>query len=324
MSGNHDHSGAGMPGGMHAGEASSITRMTARLSVATAFVLIGLKLWAWLSSGSVGLLSSLADSGLDGAASLFTLMAVSYAAMPPDEEHRHGHGKAEGFAAIVQAMLVGISATLVAVEAVSRFLSPEPIRQSGLALGVMAVSIVLTLMLITAQTQAIRKTGSVATTGDRAHYSADLAANFAVIAGIGATAYFGQRWADPLIGLGVAIWLAFSALGVARTGLDQLLDRELSDEARDQIRALAMKPGGLLDVHELRTRASGPYVHIQFHADLPADVSLVEAHQMMVAAERSILTVFPAADVLIHPDPRGKAEPHGSEAFGGVPQSTDV
>lgn len=313
-----------MPGAMRSAEASSITKATARLSVATAFVLIALKLWAWIASGSVAMLSSLADSGLDGAASLFTLLAVSYAAMPPDEEHRHGHGKAEGFAAIVQAMLVGISATLVAVEAVQRFLSPEPIRQSSLALGVMAVSIVLTLILITAQTRAIRKTGSVATTADRAHYAADIAANFAVIAGIAATAYFGLRWADPFIGLTVAIWLAFSALGVARSGLDQLLDRELSDEARERIRALALEPGGLLDVHELRTRASGPYVHIQFHADLAPGLTLIEAHERMVAAERSILSAFPAADVIIHPDPRGAAEPHGSETFGEAPEPADT
>ncbi|MEO1787400.1 MAG: cation transporter, partial [Pseudomonadota bacterium] len=79
-----------MPGAMPAQSAAKITKTVARLSVATALVLIALKLWAWLASGSVAMLSSLADSSLDGVASLFTLIAVSYAAMPPDEEHRYG------------------------------------------------------------------------------------------------------------------------------------------------------------------------------------------------------------------------------------------
>ena len=110
---------------------------------------------------------------------------------------------------------------------------------------------------------------------------------------------------------------------MARSGLDQLFDKELSDEARAQIHRLALEPGGLLDVHELRTRASGPYVHIQFHADLPPGLTLIEAHERMVAAEKSILSAFPAADVIIHPDPRGAAEPHGSETFGEAPLKTD-
>lgn len=315
MSGHANDTTGSLPGGLPIDEAARITQRTAWLSVSVAAALIALKAWAWLASGSVAMLSSLADSGLDLAASLFTLAAVAYAARPPDLDHRHGHGKAEGFASIVQAMLVGVAAALVAREAISHFYSPREIQHSGLAIGVMAVSILMTIGLIWAQTRAIRKTGSVATAGDRAHYAADLAANFAVIGGIAAATLFGAPWADPLIGLGVALWLAWSALDVARGGLDQLLDRELSDEAREKIRALALRDGRLLDIHALRTRASGPYVHIQFHADLPPGLSLVEAHRRMVAAENAILSEFPAADILIHPDPRGRSEPHGGDSF---------
>lgn len=305
-----------LPGGLDPETAARITKTVSRLSVATAIVLIALKVWAWLVSGSVAMLASLADSGLDAIASLFTLLAVTYAAQPPDAEHRYGHGKAEAFAAMVQALLVGVSATLIAIEAFQRFRTPEPIAESTLALVVMGISTALTIALIWAQTRAIRQTGSVATTGDRAHYAADLAANAAVIGGIAAASFLGLAWADPLVGLAVALWLAWSALDVARGGIDQLLDRELSDEARDRICELALAPGGLLGVHQLRTRASGPYVHIQFHADMPPHLSLIEAHDMMIAAEKAILAEFPAADITIHPDPRGRAEPHGSPVFG--------
>lgn len=298
--------------------AARITQRTAMLSTGAASLLIAIKLWAWIASGSVSILASLADSGLDLAASLFTLFAVTYAAAPPDAEHRFGHGKAEGFAALFQAALVGASATLIAVEAFERFRDPQPVMQGQLGVAVMIVSIIVTLALIYVQTQAVRKTGSVATAGDRAHYAADLAANAAVILGVVASGFMGMPIADPVIGLLIALWLAWGAFGVARDAADQLMDRELDDEARARIIKLARGSEPDLDVHQLRTRAAGPIVHIQFHLDLPRDISLVEAHRIMVACEERILDEFPGADILIHPDPMG-VQPHGGEFFREAP-----
>ena len=316
----HDAVGAATPGQIDPDKAARITRRTAMLSVSTALILIALKAWAWLASGSVAMLASLADSALDAAASLFTLFAVTYAAKPPDEDHRHGHGKAEGFAALVQAMLVAASAALVAMEAFERFFDPRPIQQTELGLIVMGVSITLTLGLVWAQTRAVKQTGSVATAGDRAHYMADLGANAAVIAGLLLSGYFSLGWADPLVGLGVALWLAYGAYGVAAAAIDLLMDKEMEDEAREKIIALAEHDPQVLQVHGLRTRASGPFIHIQFHMELEPDLSLKEAHKIMVAAENRILDAFPAADILIHPDPSGAAEPHGQPAFRQVDQ----
>lgn len=318
------HAHDGLPGGMAPLEAARITRITALLSVSVALILMAIKAWSWAASGSVSMLSSLADSALDGAASVFTLLAVTYAARPPDAEHRYGHGKAEGFAALFQAVLVGVSATLIAIEAVRRVMAPQPISHSLPALIVMGVSIALTIALVFAQTRAVRRTGSVATAGDRAHYLADIAANLVVVAGIVGSAFLGVIWFDPLIGLAVAGWLAWSALGVAQAGIDQLLDRELPDAARERIAELAVDGREILSVHQLRTRAAGPYVHILFHADMPKSLSLVEAHDAMVRCEERIQAVFPAADVHIHPDPKGVAEPHGMEAYRIEPDRTDA
>ena len=295
-------------------EAARITRRTAALSVSVAAILILLKAWAWIASGSVSILASLADSGLDLAASLFTLLAVSYAAAPPDDEHRFGHGKAEGFAALFQAALVGASATFIAIEAVDRFNHPRPVVEGALGIGVMAVSILLTLALIWFQTRAVRQTGSVATAGDRAHYAADLAANAAVIVGVATSGFLNIPIADPIIGLCVALWLGAGALGVARDAADQLMDKELEDDARERIIALAMGERSDIGVHQLRTRSSGPIVHIQFHLDMPRHISLEEAHAIMVDCESRILAEFPGADILIHPDPKG-VSPHGGEFF---------
>lgn len=298
-------------------ETTALTRRVTGLSVAVAIVLVAAKGAAWLASGSVAVLASLADSALDLIASLITLFAVRFAATPPDAEHRFGHGKAEAFASLLQGGLVFASAALVGREAVVGLLRPQPIEAGGWALAVMALSIVLTFGLITAQARVLKRANSVAVHGDRAHYAADLASNVAAMIGIAGAGLLGLHWLDAAAGLIVAGWLVWGAIGVFREASAQLLDHELDETARARIVALMTEDATIKGVHQLRTRASGPYVHIQMHADLDPTLSLVAAHDAVVAAEKRVLTAFPAADIIIHADPRGRAEPHGG-AFAEV------
>ena len=297
--------------GLAPAETAVLTRRITILSVATAAVLVTIKMVVWLMSGSVALLASLADSGLDLIASLVTFFAVRYAAAPPDAEHRYGHGKAEAFGSLFQAGLVFASAALIGQEAIRHMLEPSRVEQTGWALAVMVASIALTGALVLAQGQVLKKTASVAVSGDRAHYFSDLASNVVALLGIGATALTGWLGADAAAGLAVAAILLWGAIQVFRESSTQLMDRELPDQDRARIVELMTADPRVTDVHQLRTRAAGPYIHIQMHADIDPDVSLAEAHSIVVAAERRVLEAFPAADILIHPDPRGRAEPHG-------------
>jgi cation diffusion facilitator family transporter len=297
--------------GMNPAETAALTRRVTLLSVATASILVLIKVLAWMNSGSVALLASLADSGLDLVASLVTFFAVRYAAAPPDAEHRFGHGKAEAFASLVQAGLVFASAALILREAIGHLIHPEPLRQEGWAMIVMVVSTVLTAFLIVAQTRVLRQTSSVAVSGDRAHYASDLASNVVALAGIAAAAWLGWQGLDALAALVVAALLLWGAVGVFREASRQLMDRELSDEARARIVEIMTRDRRLTDVHQLRTRASGPYIHMQMHVDLDPQLTLEVAHEVIVAAEKRLLEEFPSADIIIHADPRGRAEPHG-------------
>ena len=298
-------------------QTAALTRRVTTLSVATAVVLVTAKAVAWWFSGSVALMASLADSGLDLLASLITLYAVRYAVEPPDAEHRFGHGKAEAFASLMQAGLVFASAALIGREAIAGMLKPQPIDAGGWAIAVMALSVVMTFGLITVQSWVLKRTRSVAVTGDRAHYAADLVSNIAAMAGIAGAALLGIHWLDAAAGLLVAVWLLWGAIGVFREAGNQLMDHELPEEDRARIIALMTPDHRIQDVHKLRTRASGPWIHIQMHADLDPDCSLAAAHEAMVAAENRVLEAFPGADIIIHPDPHGRAEPHGG-AFGEV------
>lgn len=299
-----------------ADRALSANRVTL-FSVAVALTLVLLKIGVWWFSRSVALLASAADSGMDLIASTTTFFAVRYAAAPPDREHRFGHGKAEAFASLTQAGLVFASAALIAEEAVSRLFAPQPIARESWAIGVMLVSIVLTGGLIFAQSRHLQKVASVAVSSDRTHYAADLASNVIALTAI-AAAWAGLGWVDPVGGLCVAAILLWGAVSVFRESSDQLLDHELPDEDRRKITELMTQDRAINHIHQLRTRASGPVIHIQMHADLDPDISLDQAHRIVVAAERRVLEAFPEADILIHADPRGRAEPHGGP-FGETP-----
>jgi cation diffusion facilitator family transporter len=303
---------------MPAHETAALTRRVTLLSVLTAAVLVAIKAMAWLASGSVALLASLADSGLDLVASLATFFAVRYAVAPPDAEHRFGHGKAEAFASLFQAGLVFASAALVAREAIVDILDPHPLRQGAWAVLVMVVSTLLTGGLIYAQTQVVRRTGSVAVAGDRAHYASDLASNLIALLGIAASAALGIGGIDAAAALAVAALLLWGAIGVFRQASGQLLDRELSPDARRRIVELITRDDRITGVHQLRTRAAGPFVHMQMHVDLDPELSLEAVHEVIVDAEKRVLEDFPSADIIMHADPRGRAEPHG----GAFPEPT--
>ena len=300
-----------LPGATPVQETARLTARITMMSVACAVVLIVVKALAWWLSGSIATLASLADSGLDLLAALATFAAVRYAVAPPDATHRYGHGKAEAFASLIQAGLVFASAALIGEQAVRHMLHPEPLSHEGWALAAMGVSIVLTGVLVVGQGQVLKHANSVAVAGDRAHYAADLASNVAALIGIAAAAVLHTPWIDAAAGLLVATWLLWGAIGVFRQASFELMDHELSAEARAQILSLAKGDERILDIHALRTRASGPYVHIQMHAAVPGHLSLEEAHKIVVDAERRVLEMFPAADILIHADPHGRAEPHG-------------
>ena len=279
-------------------------RQVTRLSIAAACALVLLKVFGWAASGSVSLLASMLDSGLDLVASLAVFFAVRWAAQPPDWDHRHGHGKAEAFAGLLQAGLVMASGLFVGWEAFDRILNPRAVANGEWAVAVMVISILVTLGLVWAQTRAIRLSGSLAVKGDRAHYSADLASNLVALIGVGAAAFLSAAPLDAAAGLIVAVWLLWGAFSVLREAADQLLDRELPAEDQATITARVLADPRIGGVHRLRTRASGAVPIIQMHVDLDPSLTLAEAHVIMAEAEARILEAMPRADILIHPDPR--------------------
>ena len=285
--------------------AGALMRRAAIASVTVSAFLVTIKTFAYFASHSVAMLASLADSALDLFTSSLTLFAIHQALTPADDEHRFGHGKAEPLAGLAQAAFITASALFLVIQAVNRILAPEPLENSIPALLVMCVAIACAIGLILYQRHVVARTGSVALDADKTHYLGDLATNIGVVVALLLTVYAGWALADPLIAILVALIMVYTAWGVGRTSMDQLMDHELPQEERARIAAIVRGHGAVRSLHDLKTRKAGLSTFIQVHLELDPDMRLGEAHTISDEVERDLMAAFPGAEVIIHQDPEG-------------------
>ncbi|UDU80744.1 cation diffusion facilitator family transporter [Pseudomonas sp. HN2-3] len=283
-------------------EHQRLLRLATRASLAVASILVLSKALAWWLSGSVSLLAGLTDSALDAVASFLNLLAVHYALRPADDDHRFGHGKAEALAGMAQALFIGVSAVLIGVQAVERLQTPQPLGDTTGGIAVMLLSLVLTIALLALQHKVIRLTGSTAVRADSLHYRSDLLLNGSILLALLLT-QFGWSQLDALFGLGIAFYILWSALQIARESTAILMDKALPGEVGEQMAALVLAIPGVKGVHDLRTRVSGNQWFVQLHLELPGELALHEAHGLCVEASKVIRQRYPQADVMVHADP---------------------
>jgi ferrous-iron efflux pump FieF len=222
--------------------------------------------------------------------------------MPPDREHRFGHGKAQALAALGQATFIAGSAGFLALQAVERLLHPQPLQDLGVGFAVIAIAIAATLALLAFQHHVIRRTHSPAIRADALHYATDLATNLATLVAL-TLAWAGWPGVDPVFGLAIGAYVLYSAVQIGREAVHLLMDRELPADQRRQIAELAIGVPGVRGVHGLRTRQSGQSVIVQLHLELDDDLPLVTAHRVAVDVEAAIHAQYPGADITIHQDP---------------------
>ncbi len=285
-----------------------LARWAAVASISVATVLVALKLWASWRTGSTAMLGSLADSALDLVASIATLVGVWIASQPADEDHRFGHGKAEALAAIFQVMLIALSAFGIAARAIGQLVEGGETAAADEGIAVSLIAIALTLGLLSFQRYVMRQTRSLAIATDHLHYKSDLMLNLAVIAALVLDQYAGFGVADPLFGLAIAAWLAWGAFTAAREAVDDLMDREWPEEKRLAFVEAAARHPELSNLHDLRTRTSGHRDFVQFHVDLPGQMTVGEAHDIIERVEEDLCARFPGTELLIHIDPEGHVD----------------
>ena len=266
-------------------------KLASRASVATALCLIVIKLIAWMYSGSASMLGSLTDSFADALASIVNFIAIRYAIVPADKDHRYGHGKAEPLATLAQAAFILGSASLLLLYGGEKLIHPVAVTNAMSGIVVSIIAIVLTFALVLLQRHALKKTNSSLVEADSLHYKSDLLLNAAVLFAL-ILAQYGWWWADGLFAVFIALFIGNQALGLGYRSIQSLLDRELDNETRDKIKALAKQDPRVKGIHDLRTRQAGKTTFIQLHMELAGDLSLLEAHAIADKAGLTIKAAF--------------------------------
>lgn len=284
-------------------------RQFALLSIAAGFATIGLKALAWWTTGSVGLLSDALEATVNVAAATVTLVMLTVAALPPDDEHAFGYSKAEYFASAVEGTLILVAAALIAYTAMERLMNPQPLANIGAGLLLSAVASAINYAVARRLFRAGRDYRSIALEADAHHLMTDVWTSAGVIAGVAAVALTGWQRLDPLIALAVAAHIIWTGGRLVRRSAQGLLDRSLPQHqltALDQVLERFRAQG--LDFHALRTRQAGARSFVTLHVLVPADWTVAQGHDMGHQVENAIRAALPDATVETHVEPLGYPE----------------
>ena len=280
------------------------TRRYAVLSIVAAVLTIGLKLGAYLLTGSVGLFSDAAESVVNLVAAVAALWALLYAARPPDEDHAFGHDKAEYFSSGLESALILLAAGWIGVTAWDRFTDPQPLQNVGIGLSITLVATAINGGVALIILRAGRRLRSITLRADAQHLLTDVWTSLGVVLGIATVELTGWLVLDPLIGLVVAANILWTGVRLLRDTAQGLLDRALPPEDREAIvKVLSRYEDEGIRFHALRTRASGPRRFISMHILVPGGWTVQRGHDLSEQIERDLAAVLPQSTFFIHIEP---------------------
>ena len=277
-------------------------------SVSLAVSLCLLKAFGALYTGSLAVLSSMIDSITDIFASSVTVIAVRFSSLPESYYYRYGYGKAESLSALLQSAFIAGSGIFILYDGINRLFYPRPIEQTTVGLIIMGVSLISTLALISYQKYVTRMTESQAISADSAHYMVDVMTNLSIIISLIVVSVFNISWFDTLPALGVSGYLLYNAYKIAGDAVKTLMDAELGDDIRRNIKKIVMECPFSKGIHDLRTRDLGGRYMFEFHLELDGELSLAAAHDMTELVEDNLQDEYPNSVIIIHQDPVGIKE----------------
>jgi cation diffusion facilitator family transporter len=304
-------------------------KRAALLSVISAIVLVSLKTFLVVRTGSLGVLSEALHSSLDLIAAIITLLSVRVADQPADERHLYGHGKYENFSAFIETGLLALTALYIIYEAFERlFFRSVHIQPSVTAIFVLLVALSIDFTRARALSRVAKKYSSDALEADALHFSTDVWSTIIVITGIGLV-WAGEMWnlpwliyADAIAGLAVAAVILWVGVQLGKRTLDALLDVAPQGLQQEIARAVAGMDG-VLDVDRVRVRRAGNRHFVDATVSVARTASLEQVHALSDAIEKRIGEIVPS-DVMVHAEPRAPQGEHLFEAIRAVAQSMGV
>lgn len=279
-------------------------RRYAVVSIVAALATIGLKGWAWVVTGSVGLLSDAFESVVNLAAAVVALIALAAAARPEDDEHRYGHSKAEYFSSGFEGALIMLAAASILYAAVRRLIVPRPIEQLTLGVGITVAASVINLLVAQVLFRAARRHHSITLEADAHHLMTDVWTSAGVIAGIWAASATGWQRLDPIVAIGVALNIVYTGIGILRRSLMGLLDTAIPEDLQRRVTDILVRhTSGGVRFHALRTRQAGAWRFIDFHVLVPGNWSVKRGHDLLERLEEEVRAAVPNSTVFTHLEP---------------------
>ena len=282
---------------------TSLTRY-AWLSIAAAILTIALKTIAYWLTGSVGLLSDAMESFVNLFGALMALAMLTIAARPADEDHAFGHSKAEYFSSGVEGTLILIAAAGIGVAAIQRLITPKPLEQIGLGLGVSIAASLVNLFVALFLKRAGKQYHSITLEANAQHLMTDVWTSAGVLVGVGAVALTGWERLDPIVAIFVAGNIIWSGGRIVRKSVSGLMDTALSVEEQNTIRKM-LDPyiKDEVQCHALRTRQSGERRFVSFHVLVPGTWTVQRGHRLLENIEADIRHAIPSVTVFSHLEP---------------------
>ncbi len=267
---------------------------------------MGLKALAYLLTGSVGLLSDAMESLVNLAGAVMALSMLAVAARPADEDHPHGHGKAEYFSAGVEGTLILVAAASIAYAAVQRLRHPQPLEQVGLGLGVSVLASLVNLGVALILLRAAKQHRSATLDANAHHLLTDVWTSAGVLVGVGLVALTGWLRLDPLVAIAVALNIVWTGGRIVRDSVYGLMDAALPPAEQEVLRQL-LEPYERdgVEYHALRTRQSGAQRFVSLHVLVPPEWTVQQGHDLVERIEADIRRALPPVSVLTHLEPLG-------------------
>ncbi|NBZ87571.1 cation diffusion facilitator family transporter [Stagnihabitans tardus] len=281
-------------------------------SIAVGLVVLGLKLLAWVMTGSVALLSDALESTVNVVTAVAALVAIHYASQPADANHPYGHHKAELFSAILEGVMIIVAALLIMKQAYEGLMAPRVLEAPIAGILVNAGASVLNGIWCWVLIHQGRKHRSPALVADGKHLLSDVVSSVVVALGVLLALETGWTWADPALAGLVALNILWSGWKVMRQSLSGLLDESLSEEVLAEVRrVIGLEAVGAVEAHDLRTRAAGPATFIEFHLVVKGEMTVIEAHEMCDRVEAALKALIEGCVITIHVEPEHKAKHSG-------------
>ena len=272
-------------------------------SIAASAVLTIAKGIVGISTGSLAILSEAGHSLIDLGAAIMTYVAVRISGKPADKEHHYGHGKVESVSALGETALLFLLSGIVIWEAVKRLIDHEPhsVTATYWAFGVMAASVIIDFYRARALSRVAKATQSQALEADALHFSSDLWASLAVLAGL-VGVYFNFWWADAAAALLVALLVCVAGWRLGRRTIDTLTDTAPAGAA-EQIAKIAEIVPGVVAVEQVRARGVGDKTFIDLTVAVSRTLSFDRVSDIKSAVTAALATHMPGAEPVVTTDP---------------------